>query len=88
MNKGKGVNANSQLVLSLFAMSENRKDTNKRLKVRQHLSGAVSHNSCFFGSIKYGIYNIYFKVISLIRQIKILVNDMKHYLAAKQKNLC
>ena len=42
----------------------------------------------FFGKIKYGICNTYFKLISLHSQIKILFNDIKYYVAAKQKNLC
>ena len=56
-------------------------------KVRQHLSGAVSSNSRFFGNINYGICNIYFKLISLGSQIKTLFNDIKYYVAASQKNL-
>ena len=59
-----------------------------RFKVRQHLSGAASRNSRFFGNIRYGICNIYFKLIYLKSQIKILSNDMKHYVAAKKKNFC
>ena len=53
-----------------------------------HLSGAASRNSRFFGNIRNGICNIYFRLISLNSQIKILFNDIKHYVAAKQKNLC
>ena len=69
-------------------------DLNKRgihllhFKVRQHLSGAASRNSRFFCNIRYGICNIYFKLISLNSQMKILSNDIKHYVAAKQKNIC
>ena len=57
-------------------------------KVRQHLSGPTSRNSRFFGNIKYDICNIYFKLKSLNSQIKIQFNDIKHYVATKQKNLC
>ena len=42
----------------------------------------------FFGNIKYSICNIYFKLISLNSKIEILFNDIKHDVAAKQKNLC
>ena len=60
----------------------------RHLKVRQHLSGAASRNSCFFGNISYGICNIYFKLISLNSQMEILSNDIKHYVVATQKNFC
>ena len=42
----------------------------------------------FFGIIRYGICNIYFKLISLNSQMMILYNDIKHYVAEKLKNLC
>ena len=42
----------------------------------------------FFDNMKYGICNMYFKLISLNSQKNILFNDIKYYVAAKQKNLC
>ena len=48
------------------------------LKVRQHLSGAVSRNSRLFCNINYGICNIYFKFISLGSQIR--TSENKKYI--------
>ena len=54
-----------------------------KLKVRQHPSGAVSLSSRFFFTI-YDISNVYFNLISLNKQIKILFNGIKHYITAKR----
>ena len=54
------------------------------IKVRQHPSGAVLRNSRFFYNILNDIGNIYFNLISLNNQIKILFDYIKHYMAAKQ----
>ena len=58
-------------------------------KVRQHLSGVWTPAQLpFFDKIKYANCNIYFNLISLDSQIKILFNDINHYLATNQKTLC
>ena len=42
----------------------------------------------FFDNIKNGICNVCFNLLSLNSQIKILFNDINHYVATKQKTLC
>ena len=42
----------------------------------------------FYDNIEYAICNIYFNLTSLDSHIKILFNDINHYLATKQKTLC
>ena len=42
----------------------------------------------FFDNVKSAICNIYFNLISLDSQIKILFNDINHYMPTKQKTLC
>ena len=48
----------------------------------------MDHATPDFGNIIYDICNIHFKLISLNSQMEILSNDIKHYVTAKQKNLC
>ena len=54
------------------------------LKVRQHLTGPVSHSS----NLEYGIGSIYSNLLSLDSQIKILFNDVNHDIIANQYSFC
>ena len=57
------------------------------IKVRQHPLMDCIAQLPLFDNAKYGIYHIYFNLISLDSQIEILFNDIKYYVAVKQKTL-
>ena len=57
-----------------------------RLRLDNTSQGCIARLP-FFSNIKYGNYNIYLKLISLNSQIKVIFNDIKHFVVAKQKNL-
>ena len=66
-------------------MAQNHSSLSLRL---DNTSRGLHHATPVFGNIRCDICNICFKLISLNSQMKILSNDIKHYVAAKKTNLC